>query len=639
MVLFPIPGLLAGMGERHPENFGTTYSVAVRRLHILLPLIVLALLFGCSEHITDNPAGIKQPRTYLWLFPDSTIGVGVSRQRLHWWGDDPDGVVIGFLFSFKVVTENVTSLPVPDTLRYIYTLRNDSTLFFPLDTLFQKFAVVVRSVDNSFGGLPEGSIVRMTPFPFRDMNDDGMYNTGDQELPLLSQAIDPRGAVQTFPIRNTPPTVSFVQNPNAYDPSAALRQPDTTYTCATFAFSAFDADGQNTLRSYRIALNDTSSSAAWLTIPMRDSVVTLVVPRQRGDAATTTVTADVYAGKFLGRQFIGQLPGLQLDALNVFFVEALDVAGEYSRPAVMPTGTDKWYVKKPRGRLLLVSDYVNSDAPTALATYLTSLEAVPGGPYTTVDRLNIGLGVTLADKNSGRTGTLVPTYTDPALIHTFLLYDYVFWYTDQYPSLGVAQVTLFPYLQNGGKVLFSTSFVNTIDPRGALRDFAPIDSVSSVDLSPRPAGSPPIVGDTRIPANTIVYPDSSTPGDIFPLLAFDASKVNHSIFMRPIYRRSDARYIYHLQPDSFQVVYHPGLPDSLVLRARRNNYLYSPNIGVIDGESHIVFIGLPLHLLNNTGLVETNLSAVSGQPAGLSALFEHMFGQFSPTQVVNRAKF
>ena len=612
------------------------------RIHIALIALVLALVFGCSQHPTENPSGLKQPKTYLWLFPDSTVGVGVSRQHLHWWGDDPDGVVIGYLISLKIVTQNVTSLPVPDTLRYVYTSRNDTTFFFPLDTLFQKFAVVVRSVDNSFGpGLPEGSIVRMLPFPFLDRNDNGIFDSGDQQLPLLGQAIDPRGAVQTFPIRNTPPTVSFVQNPNAYDPSVGLKQPDTTYTVATFAFSAYDADGQNTLREYRIALNDTSIASNWLTIPMRDSMVTLVVPRQRSDAATTTVTADVYAGKFMGstQPVIGQLPGLRLDALNTFYVEAKDVAGEYSLPAVMPSGTDRWFVRKPRGRLLLVGDYVNSDAATALATYLTSLAAVPGGQFTTVDRLNISLGVTLADKNSGKAGALVPAYPDPALIRTFLLYDYVFWYTDQYPSLGVAQVTLFPYLQNGGKVLFSTSFVNTIDPRGALRDFAPIDSVSSVDLSPRPAGSPPIVGDTRIPANTIVYPDSSTPADVFPLLAFDASKVNHSVFMRPIYRRSDARYIYHLQADSFQVVYHPGLADSLVMRARRNNYLYTPNVGVIDGQSHIVFIGLPLHLLNNTGLAQTNVSAASGQPVGLAALFQHMFGQFAPNQIVNRAVF
>lgn len=603
------------------------------RTHIAFVLLAL-VLFGCRDHIADNPTAGQQPKTYLWLFPDSTVGVGVSRQHLRWWGDDPDGVVIGYLFSFKIVTENVTSLPLPDTLRYIYTHKNDSTVAFPLDSLFRKFAVVVRSVDNSFGDLPEGSVVHMMPFPFLDRNDNGIYDSGDQQLPLLASALDPKGAVQTFPVRNTPPSVSFAQNPN--DPAALLKQPDTTYTCATFAFTASDPDGQNTLVSYRIALNDTSNPANWLTIPMRDSVITLLVPRQRSDGAGASVVADVYAGTFLGRQLVGQLPGLLLNARNVFYVQAKDVAGEYSQAAVMPSGSDRWYVKKPAGRILLVSDYANFDAPTALSTYLTSLAAVPGWASTGVDQLNIGLGVTLTDKNNGKTGTLVPAFADPALIQTFLLYDYVFWYTDQFPSLGVAQVTLFPYLQNGGKVLFSTSFLNTADPRGALRDFAPIDSVSSVTL---PASAIPSVGDTRIPANTVVYPDSSNPADIFPLLAFDASRVNHSIFMRPIYRRSDASYIYRLQPDAFRVVYHPGLPDSLVLRERRNNYIGSPSIGVVDGQRHIVFIGLPLHLLNNTGLAGTNVSAASGQPAGLPALFQHIFGLYSQSQRVNRAIF
>ena len=84
--------------------------------------------------------------------------------------------------------------------------------------------------------------------------------------------------------------------------------------------------------------------------------------------------------------------------------------------------------------------------------------------------------------------------------------------------------------------------------------------------------------------------DSSVPGDVYPQLAFNAAPVNHVIFMRPVYRRSDARYIYHLQADP------------------RNRYLGTPNIGVVDGQRKIVFMGVPLHLLNNT---------TQGNPRGL----------------------
>jgi hypothetical protein len=576
--------------------------------------IVLATvwLLSCNEGVTDNPRGNLQPTTYLWLVPDSTVGIGVSRQSLHWWGEDPDGVVIGYLFAYAIVTENVSAVPSPDTLRYVWVTRNDTDMVFPLDTLFRKFVVAVRSVDNTFPRLSERSAVRLSPFPFADENDNGVFDGTDERLTDLTGALDPKGAVLSFPIRNTPPSLYLLPNP--LDPSLAFKQPDTTYTVATFGWKGTDPDGDNTLASYRIALNDTSDPSAWLTLPLRDSVITLAVPRQRSDAAAGTVTADVYGGQFLGRQSYGQINGLRLDALNTLFVQVKDVAGEYSPAVTIPSGTQHWYVKKPRGRLLLVSDYINNDRPAALSTYLQALAGVPGGEFVQVDRLDIGEGLSADEKIVGKAGPFVPPYVDPALVLTFLLYDYVVWYTDQLPTLSVAQVSLFTYLQNGGKVLFSTTFLNTIDPRGALKDFAPIDSIGSVDLSPtRPPVPPPVNGDTRVPANYILFADSSDPGNIFPQLAFNSSPFIHSVFMRPVYRRSDARYVYHLQAD-------PG-----------NRYIGTPNVAVLDGQRTILFIGLPLHLLNNP---------VFGNSQGLTALFTKMFTQqFRATQKVNRRLF
>jgi hypothetical protein len=588
-------------------------DVHAHRLTYVLVLVLVGLSLSCREHIEDNPVAGQPPQTFLWLFPDAGVGVGVSKSHLRWWGESPDGLVRGFLFSFKVVTENITTLPVPDTLRYTWVTRNDTTILFPLDTLFRKFAVVVRAVDNSFSGLPEQSIVRMLPFPFWDKNDNGAFDGHDQRLESLSQAIDPRGAVQTFPIRNSPPTIGLLPNPN--DPNASQRLPDTTFTAVTVGFKGADPDGENTLASYRIALNDTGVTGVWTTVSLRDTILTLVVPRARSDGAGSVVTADLYSGNFLGRRLVGQVPNLRLDANNTLFVEARDVAGEYSAPLRMPAATEIWYVKKPRARLLVVNDYTNFDAQLAQTTYAAALGSVSGGGFTRVDQLDIALGLSAGDKEAGKFGRLVPQYVDPALIQTFLLYDYVLWYTDQFPALAVAQLSVFPYQQNGGRVIFSTMFLNTSDPRGALRDFAPIDSVSSVDLSPtRPPVPPAVAGDSRVPANYIVHADSSDPATIYPRLAFNSSPGTHSIFMRPIYRRSDARYIYRLQADG-------RVP---------NRYLGSPNIGVIDGQNRIIFVGLPLHLLNNT---------VQGNPRGLTAFFEKALSQFSPTQVVNRMKF
>ncbi len=505
--LFLSPPAIRGDRERRRKPAETRPPVNFVRTLAVAAILLLMCLIGCREHIADTPTAVQPPNTFLWLFPDGDVATGVSRTRLHWWGECQNGIVQGYLFAFRVVPAGAAPSSRLDTMRYTWTAKNDTTILFPLDTLFRSFEVVVRGVNNTFGGLPEQSTVRFSPFPFWDKNDNGLFDGADVRLDDLAAATDPVGAVRTFPVRNSPPSVFFAQNP--IDPSLPLKQPDTTYTAATFAWSATDPDGNNTLVYYRIALNDTTNPANWLTVPLRDTVVTLVVPRLRSDAAGATITADVYAGSFLGRQLIGQLPGLKLDALNKLYLEVRDVAGEYSPVVTLPSGNDHWFVKRPRAKLLLVSDYVNSDAPAALSTYLSSLTAVRSGLFTAVDQLNIGLGVTLSDKSSGRVGTLVPPFVDPALIQTFLQYDYVLWYTDQYPSLGVAQLSLFTVHPERRQGPLLHVVLNTIDPRGAFRDFAPIDSVSSVDLSPtRPL---PVAGDTRIPAGYSWSPTAPTP--------------------------------------------------------------------------------------------------------------------------------
>ncbi len=582
------------------------------RTRTLLLLLPMLLIGSCSEDISNQPRVNQTPKTFLWLFPDSTLRTGVSLQHLRWWGEDPDGLVQGFLFGYVSSNGGPSSLPSPDTITYSFLRTNDTLISFPLDTLFKEYRVFVRAIDNSARVIPHGSIVHVGVDPYWDKNSNGVFDGTDERLPDILGAIDRGAAIQTFPIRNTPPTLRFADNPN--DPSIALKQPDTTYTVATFAWKGTDADGDQTLALYRIALNDTTDPSRWVTIPIRDTVITLVVPRARSDAADSLVDADVYGGRFLGRQLLGHIQGLRLDGLNKLIVQVRDVAGEYSQPLTMPSGTNTWYVRKPRGKLLLVSDYVNFDRDLALSTYLTSLAAVPGGEYASVDRLDIGLGLNAADKEAGRLGTLVPAFMDPSLIQTFLLYEVVLWYTEQVPSLGVAQRTLFSYLQNGGKLIFSTTFKFNVDARGAFNDFAPIDSISSIDLN---AVSPtfPRLGDTRIPADYQVFADSSIAGDVYPQLAFNSSPTNHIIFMRPIYRRSDAKYIYRLQADTRSPLRFTG----------------SPNIGVVDGQRSIIFVGLPLHLLNNTTL---------GNPEGVTAFLSKALLQgFAANRHIDRSRF
>lgn len=303
----------------------------------------------------------KPPRTFLWLYPDSTIAQGVSKQRIHWWGEDPDGIVVGYLFAVAKVKPPISG--IPDTISWTWTTRNDSSLSFPLLTVRDTFTVFVRSVDNTFGtslrdltkeGFGEGSRIRFIPTPYWDKN-----NNDFRALPTLSMAVDTGAANQWMPLRNQPPRI---------DTTKIVQQPETTFTAATFSWGGTDPDGDETITEYRVALNNPADSTRWITLPGSINLITLHVPRSRSDGTTGEVTADVYSGNFLSfvsRPPIRALPGLKLDSLNTFYVQAKDVAGEFSPIVQVPPSGGKWFVRKPNSHLLVISDYLSGAIGTA----------------------------------------------------------------------------------------------------------------------------------------------------------------------------------------------------------------------------------------------------------------------------------
>lgn len=521
----------------------------MKRLFIYIAGVVV-LLIGCVNE-PDAPRPNQRPKTFFWLYPDSTISEGSSRQRIRWWGEDPDGVVKGYLFASGKFLDFNKSIPQPDTVRWTWTTANDTFLAFPLLVKRDTFDIAVRAVDNTFQQalqLQQNAIVRFTPSPYWDVNDNAQFDSNDVLLPSLYDAIDLKGATQAMPLLNVPPKINFAPDPN--EPSLPMQQPPVTFTVATFSWIGTDDDGDHTIAKYEFSLNDTSSANRF-TVSSSVKLVTLVVPRQRSDTATGEVDADVYRGTFgTTRHYLGKVKGMRLDAMNTFYVRARDVAGDAS-----PDSSRRWYIKKPRGQVLLVKDYiVRSDSAAAFSFYKNVLRTISGLDYDTSAFVDIGFGLTPEEKLQNRVGINVPSFVDPAFIYTLHLFDVVIWYTDEYPSLGVAQSSIFQYVNDvshRGKVIYTTTFREANDPRGALKDFAPIDSISSYSFDPRiRVQMYPRMGDTRIPGGFRVYPDSSDITNIYPTLQFNTTEENHEVYLRPIYKRADSRYIYRIQDDT-----------------------------------------------------------------------------------------
>jgi hypothetical protein len=184
-------------------------------------ILIFTLPFSaCNDQVTDAPKDNQPPETHLFLQPDSELATSTSRQILHWWGDDADGRVSGFVYTFDSKAPEITEweMGASDPF-WTFTESNQDT-----------FSLRFAGTDTMF------------VFRVKAVDDEG--------------AADPTSASQRFPVQNSPPVVNFV-------PGTEI--PDTTLTVATFTWIGADLDGDNTIARYEYVLDN--PNANWQQLP------------------------------------------------------------------------------------------------------------------------------------------------------------------------------------------------------------------------------------------------------------------------------------------------------------------------------------------------------------------------------------
>jgi len=264
--------------------------------------MVFTILVSCESGLDGELNENIPPRTSLTV-NEINLPEGqrlVSQVNISWWGDDPDGYIVGFeLFIGDVTTANDDD--------WTFTASSDSTFILPIEEGEQDADVqfTVRAVDN------EG-------------------------------ARDPEPPSVVFPITNSPPQVQF----NNFE-----TPPDTTYRIASFGFTASDPDGEANLNRVEIALNDTTSEGAWKDIGLGINLITL-----RIDDTQANAEASVLLGRTARSSDI-TFDTVNPDGDNEFFVRAVDNAA-----AVSEVITHEWYVKRQLSNVLFLNDFQGSNS-------------------------------------------------------------------------------------------------------------------------------------------------------------------------------------------------------------------------------------------------------------------------------------
>lgn len=353
------------------------------KLKSVIVLTVIALAFWrCDSEITGDLNANLPPETTIFVKGDS-LNTTQSVQTFYWDGRDPDGFITGFYYTLELN-------PTADD--WTFTSERSGTFALRITGADTSYVLQVKAVDN---------------------------------LNLE----DPTPASQEFPIANTRPQVAW--SPNS-------RIPDTTLTVASFAWSAADPDGDETIEFIEYALDDTSN---WIQLP--------------GDARSVDLKA---------------ADGLT-EGEHVLWLRAVDIAGARSQEIRMPEEVvNTWYVKLPRGSYLLIDDYAVESAASGRpdAYYrglLNNLLPTIGEDYT---YWNIEAQFPASPRQ----------FTE-----TLKLFDRIIWYTDiiqnSDPHFIYAQSAIPEFRQNGGKIIYAVQFNSAFGTQGEPLAFAPVDTLGT----------------------------------------------------------------------------------------------------------------------------------------------------------------
>ncbi|MFK5950119.1 MAG: hypothetical protein QM500_15250, partial [Methylococcales bacterium] len=287
-----------------------------------------------------------------------------------------------------------------------FTRSNDSLFSLPIGSADTTYVFEVMAVDVEGNKKYDNSVIwngeDIGPEPFIDANGNGIWDEGEIYYDL--GMIDPTPAIMKFPIKNSPPEIEW---------SKESIIPEETFPVITVAWNATDLDGDESIVSIDLAINDVDLA---VKLPGNTRLVTLRIK----DVDAVEPELEILINGSEDRIFEKTLTGLKLDDFNRLYVRASDISGSYSDIQPLPDTSRTWFIKKPKGDLLLVDDYDNG--PDAVVFYDELFNSIDNGNYS--DKFDV-IDLEL---------TQLP-FASITFLETIKLFKFIYWYSDSSPSL------------------------------------------------------------------------------------------------------------------------------------------------------------------------------------------------------------
>ncbi|MBK6915737.1 MAG: hypothetical protein IPH11_19510 [Ignavibacteriales bacterium] len=415
-------------------------------LFYILGITAAIVSTGCYDELVNNPNTNNSPETFVFLYPDSSISGQTSQLTVSWWGDDPDGLIIGYYFKWVGI----------DSL-WTFTTSRDSTFSLPIGTIDTTFDFQVSAVDNYGNGFYDEDIIQNQidygAEPYSDSNGNGFYDPNEKYFDI--GLIDPTPASTKFPIKNSTPQIFW---------SDLSFLPDTSFPVMTFGWTASDLDGESSITNINIALNDTNN---FISLSGSTRLITLRIVDYN---ALNPMMEILINGSELNIN-PDDLPGINLNNDNKIYIQAEDISGAKSAFISLPDSNSTWFVKKPTSEFLIVDNYEVSDLNNDISVknfYNNAFNQIGSGLLTgKLNTLDIA-------------GSTLP-YESVTFPETIKLFNYVFWYSNSKPRMDLLSLTTNKFVDGGGKIAMSLTFEDSTSvfqfDVPTIQGFLPIDSL------------------------------------------------------------------------------------------------------------------------------------------------------------------
>lgn len=420
----------------------------------ILSFFVVTIITACDSSLNGSFKENLPPKTHLTVKQINRDENRLNSQiNISWWGEDPDGYVVGFEFSIG-----------GDTVTYpwVYTTSYDSTFVLPI---------------------PPGELEADIQFQVRAIDNEGLR--------------DPVGASLQFPIKNSPPEVSF---------NAVESPPDTTFNVFSFGLVLSDPDGKANLNRIEIALNDKNE---WIQVSTDHTLITMI--SSKSQMATGEVS--LFSGSTL-TPLESSFNNLKFDDTNTLYIRAFDNA-----EAVSKIDSLSWFVKSVTSRILVVNDFESATVPAD--RYSTYKQYLTEAGITTYDELYLTEGSAGGNQRVLLSESLPDiSLTTPTITTLFAQWDFIIWFSsDLDRNISYTPILLPTFLGNGGKL-----FIN-VPSRNMEEDHPTFSILPIAGYTQLPSGarSFQIRNDSTIrPLTNISYPVleiSSNISSRYPLIA------------------------------------------------------------------------------------------------------------------------